>query len=111
MSFFKKIILFILLIVIISALTKNLINFYQRYQFYLQFENEYQRLKKENLELKTQLLRKKDRFEIEKKIREKLNLGRENETVIILPPSPTPQPTAITPTPKPNWQQWMELYF
>jgi hypothetical protein len=61
--------------------------------------------------MKTELLRKKDRFEIEKKIREKLNLGGEGETVIILPPQSTPIPTAITPTPRPNWQQLMEVYF
>jgi cell division protein FtsB len=111
MKFFKRIILFFILIIVFSALVKNLINFRDKYQFYLSFVKEYERLKKENIELKTQLLRKKDRFEIEKKIREKLNLGGEGETVIILPPQPTPQPTVITPTPKPNWQQWIEVYF
>jgi cell division protein FtsB len=111
MKLIKKFILGLVLIIVFSALIKNLINYKEKYQFYLGFEKEYQRLKKENIELKTELLRKKDRFEIEKKIREKLNLGGEGETVIILPPQPTPQPTVITPTPKPNWQQWMEVYF
>jgi cell division protein FtsB len=111
MKFIKKIILSLVLILVFSALIKNLINYKEKYQFYLGFEKEYQRLKKENIELKTELLRKKDRFEIEKKIREKLNLGGEGETVIILPPQPTPQPTVITPTPKPNWQQWIEVFF
>jgi cell division protein FtsB len=111
MKFIKKIILGLVLILVFSASIKNLIKYKEKYQFYLSFEKEYQRLKKENIELKTELLRKKDRFEIEKKIREKLNLGAAGETVIILPPQPTPQPTVITPTPKPNWQQWMEVYF
>jgi cell division protein FtsB len=110
MKFIKKIILSLVLILVFYALIKNLINYREKYQFYLGFEKEYQRLQKENIELKTELLRKKDRFEIEKKIREKLNLGAVGETVIILPQQPTPQPTIVTPTPKSNWRQWIDLY-
>ncbi len=106
----KKIILISVIFILINSVIKSLSSFREKYKFYLNFKNEYEKLKKRNIELKTDLLRKSDPAEIEKKAREKLNLGKKDETVVILS-YPTPTPTIITPTPKPNWQQWVDLYF
>lgn len=110
MSWLKKIFFFFLIIFIFNALIKNIVSFQEKYQFYLLIKNQYENLKKKNIELKTQLLRKKDPQEIEKKAREKLNLAKENEIVIILP-SPTHPLITFTPTPQPNWQKWWDVYF
>lgn len=60
--------------------------------------------------LKTQILKEKDPNEIEKTIRNKLNLSQPNE-VIIMVPSPTPTPTiAITPT-IPVYKEWAQAFF
>ena len=110
MKLVKNLVFIFIAIFFINSLLKNIFNFQKKYQFYLEIKNQYEELKKKNIELKTQFLRKNDPVEIEKKAREKLNLSREGEVIIILP-QPTPTPTVITPTPPPNWQKWWQLYF
>lgn len=109
MKIIKRFVFLFIAIFILHSLIKNIISFQEKYQFYLSIKDQYEKLKKKNIELKTQLLRKKDPAEIEKKAREKLNLGLKNEMVVILPPI-SPTPLFITPTPKPIWQQWLEIY-
>lgn len=100
---------FFFLFVLIS-LIKNIIDFQEKKTFYQGFQNEYETEKKRNITLKTQILKESDRNELEKTIRNKLNLLRPDETAIILP-QPTPTPVIITPTTAPNWYQWKEVFF
>ncbi len=109
MNRIKKIFVVFIFFLLLNGLIKSFSSFREKYQFYLNFKNEYEKLKKRNIELKTDLLRKNDLAEIEKKAREKLNLGKKDETVVILS-YPTPTPTIITSTPKPNWKQWLGVY-
>ena len=60
--------------------------------------------------LKTQLVKKSDTNEIEKTIRNKLNMLKQDEVAIILR-QPTPTPLLITPTPLPNYLQWWQVFF
>lgn len=65
----------------------------------------------ENQSLKRQLAQVESRDFIEKEARNKLNLGKDGEVVIILPSispfiTPTPQP----PDNSPNWQKWIRLF-
>ena len=49
---------------------------------------------------------------IEKEARDKLNLSRQGEIVVVVPETGTPQ--AIENQPRnelPNWQQWLKLFF
>lgn len=65
---------------------------------------------KENLE--RELARVQSQEYIEKEARDKLNLGREGEVVLLLPTISTNQ--GPTPTPLqdvPNWQRWWKLFF
>lgn len=110
MKFLRKIVFFLLLLFFFSSLTKNLFDYGKKLSFFEDFRKEYEKEKKRNIELKTQLLKKSDPNEIEKTIRNKLNLLRPDEVVIILK-QPTPTPTVITPTPLPNYLQWLKVFF
>lgn len=63
-------------------------------------------------ELKRDLAKAQSTQFIEKQARDKLNLSREGETVVILPPI-TPV-IEMTPTPTPalaNWQKWVNVFW
>jgi predicted cobalt transporter CbtA len=64
-----------------------------------------------------ELLEKKEYYQseefVEQEARNRLNLGKPGETVVILPPNvgETEEITS-TPTPElPNWQRWWRLFF
>lgn len=110
MKILRKIVFFLLLLFFFSSLTKNLFDYRSKMSFYQNYLKDYEKEKKRSVELKTQLLKKSDPNEIEKTIRNKLNLLRPDEVAIILQ-QPTPAPTIATPTPLPNWIQWKEIFF
>ncbi|OGK40206.1 hypothetical protein A3A74_06890 [Candidatus Roizmanbacteria bacterium RIFCSPLOWO2_01_FULL_35_13] len=110
MKFIRKIVFFLLLLFFFSSLTKNLFDYKSKVSFYQSYLRDYENEKKKNITLKTQLLKKSDFNEVEKTIRNKLNLLKEDEVAIILP-QPTPTPIIITPTPLPNWQRWKQVFF
>jgi len=82
----------------------------KKLDFYEQFKQNFDKETKRNIELKTEVVRKKSTEEIEKTIRNNLNLLKDNEIALIIP-SPPPVAISTTPTPLPNWKQWWELYF
>ena len=110
MKILRKLVFFLLLLFFFSSLTKNLFDYKNKVAFYQNYLNDYEKEKKRNITLKTQFLKKSDTYELEKTIRNKLNLLKEGEVAIILP-QPTPTPIIITPTPLPNWQQWKQVFF
>ena len=110
MKLIKNIIFLFLLIFLFSSLLKNLFSYKGKLQFYQQFKQNFNKEKKRNIELKTEVVRKKSQEEIEKTIRNDLNLLKDNEIVLIIP-SPTKTPVSIIPTPLANWRQWWELFF
>ncbi len=92
------------------SLTRNLSEYRKNLDFYRSFKNEYEDEKKRNTTLKTQALKKSDPNEIEKIIRNKLNLSRPNEiTIMLKDPTPTPEPV-VTPDILP-YQQWFAVFF
>jgi len=65
-----------------------------------------------------ELLKKKEYYQseefVEKEARNKLNLSKPDETVVILPPNlgQTVEKIGSTPTRElPNWQEWLKLFF
>ncbi len=102
------IVLFVLFL--FSSLVRNLFDYRNKLQFYEEYKKEYEKEKQENVTLKTEVLKKTSQNELEKTIRNKLNLLRPDEVAIMLP-SPTPIPYIPTPTPLPNWMQWWKLFF
>lgn len=110
MKLIKNIIFIFLLLFLFSSLLTNLFNYKSKLDFYAQFKNNFEKERKRNIELKTEVVRKKSTEEIEKTIRNDLNLLKDNEIALIIP-SPPVVPISVTPTPQPNWRQWWELYF
>ncbi len=110
MRMLKRGLLLLLFLFLISSLTRNLFEYKKNYSFYEDYKKEYEDARQKNTKLKTQILKKNDPNEIEKVIRNKLNLLRPNEIAVILPP-PTPTPIVTTPTPLPVYQQWLETFF
>lgn len=110
MKLIKNIIFFLLLLFLFSSLLRNLFSYKSKVQFYQQFKQEFEKEKKRNTELKTEVVRKKSTEEIEKTIRNDLNLLKDNEIALIIP-SPPVVPISVIPTPQPNWKLWWELYF
>ena len=110
MKLIKNIIFLFLLIFLFSSLLRNLFNYKSKLQFYQQYKQNFDKEKKRNIELKTEIVRKKSQEEIEKTIRNDLNLLKDNEVALIIP-LPTKAPSLITPTPLPNWRQWWKLFF
>ncbi len=110
MKLIKNIIFLFLLLFLFSSLLRNLFSYKSKLDFYQQFKQEFNKEKKRNIELKTEVVRKKSVEEIEKTIRNDLNLLKDNEVALIIP-FPTKTPSVIIPTPLPHWKQWRELYF
>ena len=110
MKLLRRGFLFLLFLFLISSLTRNLFEYKKNYSFYENYKKEYEEARQKKTRLKTEILKKNDPNEIEKIIRNKLNLLRPNEIAIILP-QPTPTPLIFTPTPLPVYQQWLETFF
>lgn len=110
MNLLKKIVLTLLVIFFLTSLTKNLTEYRKNLTFYQSFKKQYEAEKKKNISLKTRALKKSDPNEIEKTIRNKLNLAKPNEiTIMIEDPTPTQVPR-VTPY-LPSYQQWYEVFF
>ena len=109
MRYIRKILLLLFIIFLFSSLLKNIFNYQSKLQFYQGFKNDYEKEKQKNIALKTDVLKKKSMSELEKTIRNKLNLLKPDEMAVSLP-SPTPAPVTITPTPLPNYLQWWQVF-
>ena len=106
----QKFFVFLFFGFIFLSFVRNIIDYKKNLDFYQGFKKEYESEKKNNISLKTQILKNEDPSEVEKSIRDKLNLAKKDETVIIVP-SPTPTPTKISPTPFPIYLQWFSAFF
>jgi len=114
--YFQNKILRIILIIISFILAVNLFRSHKtlkdRADYIKDAEN---RLKEEEvtkIELERKLAQVQSREYIEKQIREKLNLGKEGEVVVIIPSiSPKVLPTLPPQGKRANWQKWMEIFF
>ncbi len=110
MKLIKKTIILLLLLFLFSSLLRNILGYRDKIQFHQVFKNEYEKEKKQNTSLQTQILREKSYSELEKTIRNKLNLLRSDEIAVTIP-TPTPEAPSITPTLAPNWVQWKNVFF
>ncbi len=110
MQLAKRILYLIIVLFLFFSLTKNLFDYGSTVQFYEGYKKEFEQQKKENLTLKTNILKSKDPNELEKTIRNKLNLTKEGEIAIIIP-EPTKTVKPPTPTPIPFYQQWWNYFF
>ena len=110
MQAIKKTLFFLLVLFLFSSLTKTITDYMQNISFYENYKAEHQKEERRNATLKTQITKNNDLYQLEKIIRNDLNLTRENE-VTILVPNPTPTVPIASPTKLPVWQQWREVFF
>lgn len=110
MNTLRRIFFFILLLFLATSFIRNALDLKRNYPVYQDSKNKYEETKQKNAQLKTQIVKQKSLSEVEKTIRNKLNLSKEGELVVIIPlPSPTPTPL-ILPT-IPVYRQWINLFF
>lgn len=104
----RNIIFFILTFFLVVSLSKNILDYKQKMQFFNTYQKELNDEKERNKKLQNEIVKSKDLETREKYIRNKLNLLKNGEVMLILPITPTP---IVTPTPlKANWQKWMDLF-
>jgi len=106
----KQIFIFIIFIFLFFSLTKNIFDYKKTIEFYNSFKKDYETEKKRKIILKTQILKSKDPYEIEKIIRNKLGLLRKDEISIIIP-NPTPTLKVKKQKEQPIYRQWVETLF
>jgi hypothetical protein len=104
----RNIVLTLLFLFFMVAFTRNLFSYQQNLLFYKTFKDDYDATVSRNNKLKSELVKNTDTYQMEKRIRDKLNLARKNETAILLP-EPTLQPISPTPTVVPTYLQWWLL--
>jgi len=75
-----------------------------------QAKTELSQLESDNLQLKQRLAQIDSPEFIEKEARDKLGLGREGETILILPEQSSDQKEDLASDSRPNWKQWWDLY-
>jgi len=106
----SRLILVFILIFLAYSLIKNAFDYHRNIQFYQNYKDAYLKEYKANITLKTQLLKENSSTELEKTIRNKLNLLRPGE-IAVIPPDPAVTVTPPTLTPVPNYQQWWNFFF
>lgn len=109
MKLVRNIIIGVFVLFLFSSLIRNIFDYKNKLQFYQVYKKEYDQEQKQNISLQTEILKKTDPHEVEKTIRNKLNLLQPGEVAVMLP-SPTPTPFIPIPTPLPNWQQWWNVF-
>lgn len=110
MKLVRTILIYVFIGFLSLSLVKNLIDYQKKIGFYQNFKNQYEADKKRNQELQTKLRLQTDPNEIEKTIRNKLDLAQPGEVAIILP-QPSPTPNTPSPKPEPNWIMWKKVFF
>ncbi len=106
----RKVFIGIIVLFLFFSLSKNIFDYKKTTSFYESFKKEYEKEKKDNISLKTEILKNNDVNEQEKIIRDKLNLLKDGEIAVIIP-KPTRTPT---PPKKPVlavYQQWLQVFF
>jgi len=112
----KKLIGFVILVFslyLVFVLGRELFNLLKKGERTKNTEEKVVELKRENKALKERLeYVKSDEF-VEKEARDKLNMAKEDEIIVVLPENLEVKP----PRPEgqegdlPNWQQWLRLFF
>lgn len=96
-------------IILIINLSRSVADLLGKGKIIEKTENRLSEAQKKNRQLKEKLAEVQSESYVEKQAREKLNLAREGEVVVILPKI-TPEPEVEEPREIPNWQKWIEIF-
>ncbi len=106
----RKIAFLIVLFFLAVSLIRNVFDYQRNISFYDQTKANFEKAITNNKELKLRKQAGSSPFEVEKNLRNKQNLLRKNEIIVIIP-SPSPNPTPNIRPPGPPYTQWMRLFF
>ncbi|OGK19918.1 hypothetical protein A3C23_04420 [Candidatus Roizmanbacteria bacterium RIFCSPHIGHO2_02_FULL_37_13b] len=99
----------IIALFMVYSLLRTIYDYRSKFQFAEVYKKEYEAEKQKNSKLKSDIVKSKDLYQVERNIREQLNLAKPGEMVVIVPkvtPILTPSPTPIIPA----YKQWLELF-
>lgn len=105
----RNILITIMGLFLLYSLSKTLLDYRKKISFYDEYTHEYTAEKEKNKKLKSTSIKSQDYYSVERNIREKLNLSKPGEVVMIIPkvsmtPTSTPEPV------KPVYKQWKEVF-
>lgn len=106
----RKIVFLIVLFFLTVSFIRNVFDYQRNISFYDQTKANFEEAKTINKELKLRKQASSSPFEVEKNLRNKQNLLRKNEIMVIIP-SPSPIPTPNIRPPEPPYKQWVRLFF
>ncbi len=109
MQFIRTTLVVVFFLFLVFALSKNIVDYRRNIRLHDTLKAEYEEKKKENIKLKTNVRRYNDPDELEKTIRNKLNLVKEGETAVIIA-KPTPAPAVSRPAPQEPYEQWLAVF-
>ena len=106
-----NLLLLILVILLSSSAVRSWIKISQREEIIRDTKEKLQQVKDNKEQLERQLAQVESRQYIEKEARNKLNMGKNGEIIIIMPSvSPASDPTPTPWDASPNWQKWARLF-
>lgn len=112
MKRFFLIIVFVASLFTINMLIRSIYSLWQKQDLIVKAENMLLQEKKENEQLKKQLVQARDPHFVEKQARNKLLLIRSREQAIILPVlTPGARKEAGSVSFRDSWKQWLHLFF
>ena len=107
----KTIFIFSVLLILFINLIKSWVKLNERLDFIKNAKIKLVKEQKKQIDLKREFARSQTSEFVEKQARDKLNLSRDGELIILLPtpvltlsPTPTPIDTAA------NWQKWVRIF-
>lgn len=104
-------ILLILVVLLAVSTVRSWFRLTQRGQIIGDLQNKLQTEKVKRDGLSRQLALVQSPEYIENEARNKLNMGREGETVLFLPPLVSPTPTMNPAEENQNWEKWVKVFF
>jgi len=108
---FKKILMLAIIFILFFNLVKSFRKLTDRLGIIKEAKLELVEEEKRQENLKRELAKTQSLEFIEKAARDKLNMGKEGELIILLPtPVLSPSPTPITIDKAANWQKWARLF-
>ena len=106
----RKIAFLIVLFFLIISLIRNVLDYQRNISFYDQTRINFEKAALKNKELIIRKQANSSPFEVEKNLRNKQNLLRKNEIIVIIP-SPSPSPLPSTRPVESPYRQWIRLFF
>ena len=98
-------------LIFIVNISRSIYSLWQKGGLVAEREKVRDALKKENNDLTEKLKNVESSEFIERQAREKLNLQREGEVVVVLPQDVAIESKPQVQTEVPNWQKWWRLFF